>query len=1596
MAQPPHRPSPHRLARRVVATLVVLALALATPGPTARAASPDAASARGLDVLVAGATSAAPGATLDVALQVVGYRTVLDAAPIEGATVELSWDPAQLKVAPPAVRLETDAGGRASGQVVMPRTGEDARLLVTARHGGRTRTRTITVGRQEPVEIDVIAPETFVVPGTRIGAWVRVRDRALGRRLGGVPIVAEMLDGGVSRERVRAVTDATGSALVFVHVPRVADGAGVSWSLRASLEDGSGAQSVGLAPREETPAQPDLDVVWDGPTVDPGAIAGATIRLRDASREPLVGAAIEWTVTTLHPEDETVDDWEAAREGRTDHEGRLHVRWTAPTAVAGAGLGVRIAARVTVAERTLERSAVVQVRPRGGASFVAQPEAGPLVPGIPQRVLLRVRGDDGKPVSGPARATGDGLGADVVLDAAGEAEITWTPPRDVGSRRDVGPCARSVAATITVEERSGRLARSGGRAFACVTVDRQREALLHVEPTVARAGERIQVRVVPRTPGSAARPTVIVLAPQDRDMGTARAVWIPDGEAGASVELPPGPAGAWSIGAHTPRPGAPALAATGAVLVAPRMVPRIAARVVGGRIAAGGEVEIEARLTDDAGRPVDGLVAGMLFDAFGGAGSDELLRLDSRVALCEAAAIDRARCEDAWRGDAAAGALVRGGLATLRDGAGRVDPVVDPGRTAKPELEAAFAATLKSLEGAVFEASSSPERLIDARRDGARGRTFNPELFRIVTASLATPPTTPGGEPIELADLVAIDPQVRFDVVARRVTRLKLFRVLQRVRDHRHARDLDLDEPVLADPDALLARLTTAGDLEASALLDPWGGTLTFRRARGGGGAPSIASLPGWELASPGPDGRPGTGDDVADPFARVVTSGSPYARALDEDAVVLARSDVRVAAETVHAWSALLERSTGTSLGNVAHGEGHGRLGGSHRTKPPSVRMGATMVDRRAREPAWELPSRTVNGVVRLRLPLGSLDTTYRVVVVGLADGGDPAVTLVDVPVATPIAAQVETGTRWIEGDELEVPIRVRNRTAAPVRLAAHVVARGAASLVAGEPPSRPIEVPGRGTAVVHARIRAARAGEGVIEVTLRDAAQRTVDAVRATVPIERQGRRVTLSRSRWVDGEQTIPLLAPGAGERALGPTRLVVESGVDEAVASALRALDPDVLVTRDALVDAIETGTRVRLHAVEHGDDDLARRASALVERARGRLQGQALDPRSAEVRRAHLFVEVRGHEPAGPPCDADAPAEGGTAARSRDVAEDVARSIALLEAEPAGQQGSSASCWEALATDTADAVGRRSDPVEMARLVLAFAERTHRREETRILAVRLARLVALTAAGHVALPAPHGERREARAVVLAALLRAATEGARLPAPREALRGWLLVQRDGSGAFGASTATRSAVAALLADLPRGAAAGRALEVTELDDDGDPLAPGRRLRIGGPPAGSSMVLAPAAHEVRVVGRGGALVRLEREVLRAASPSAELLESPLRVTVEWPARPRAGGEGVLRVAVRSLRAADGQAQVHVPLPAGVSLAEPVEGVRAIPGALLVATRAQSTDEPLPARIPVRFALAGQLAVPEATARLAEEAGSAAYAPPRRLVVRR
>ena len=78
----------------------------------------------------------------------------------------------------------------------------------------------------------------------------------------------------------------------------------------------------------------------------------------------------------------------------------------------------------------------------------------------------------------------------------------------------------------------------------------------------------------------------------------------------------------------------------------------------------------------------------------------------------------------------------------------------------------------------------------------------------------------------------------------------------------------------------------------------------------------------------------------------------------------------------------------------------------------------------------------------------------------------------------------------------------------------------------------------------------------------------------------------------------------------------------------------------------------------------------------------------------------------------------------------------------------------------------------------------------------------------------------------------------------------------------------------------------------------------------------------------------------------------------------------------------------------VRLPLPPGASLAEPVTGVRQVQGALYLRTTLDADPLPRVFSIPLRFALAGSVLLPEVMARIDDEEFPLAYAPARPIVI--
>lgn len=1544
-------------------------LALAAPfslAGAARGQGPDPA-ARGLDVFVHSAPTALGGDRVALDLRAYGFATVADARPLPGASIVATWDPESLgagvTTAPPDVGTTTGGDGQAT--LVVPVPDGDARklrLLVAVRHGEHVRTRSFVVERTPRVVVALRTPDAHVVPGSALPAWITVTDAKSGGALAGLGVELSLLEGEVVHGLERVVTDASGIARASFVVPSGATGK-PALSLRARAF-GRTLASTALGVRDEVPATPRLSARFLELSLKPGETAHARVRVLDAADEPLAGhPVVTWTGPRGTTPPATDDEWaKVGRVAKTNGLGELTLEAVAPRVVTAHGSDVTLVVRTEVEGQKLEQKDVIAVgHPVARAEL--ELEGGVLVPGISQRGWLHVS-DGERGVAGEFTVVADGLKATVATDAHGDGELTWAVPEDVGAARQVGPCAGGVAASVVVRptREIPALARHREPFELCVEVDRERAAVLRPSVTVARVGDKPRVTLEASKKATRGPTSVVVTGAA----GAVTTAWTP-GE-GGEIDLAAAAPGLHTVSLATPRPAAAAAVVSARLLVAPRVLPKLAAKVTGGRLAPGGEAVVDVVLDDGHGHAITGALTAVAIDRDGGGSVAGVEALDSRFELCDAIGAPRARCDALLEGDPSAETLRRA-LLGRAEGA-TLAPASDPGAHATATLKRTFSEVLHSLEGAVYQ-SQTPESLRDVRRKQNGRWTWNPELMTLVTAAMKEPPTTPGGEPFALGDLMLVDPQVTFDVVARRVTRLKLFNVLVAMRSYRQGEQLDGDEPALRDPAAMLRRIVREGKLTSEALLDPWGGTIQIVPSQGPT-IPFITPAKGYELRSPGPDGQIGNADDVRDPFARVVRAGTPYADAMGEDEIVDARWDMRVGDATVQAWQSMFDRLTGTTLGHGSgtgtgsgYGSGHGRLGGSSTSKSPNVRTGFGITTDTVR---WTEPVRTdAAGRATLRVPLGDAETTYRIAVLGRTDAGQWATAVVEAAAFLPVSARLDLGRKLTVGDEVSARIVVRNRTNAAKSVTLDVGGEGGLALAPGAPRVLSVDVPPTSVRSVFARFVARAEGRGVASATLRTPAE--ADRVAQEMTIDPAGEPRVLATSARVDGVTTLAITTP-AGYAPRGNARLVLESGFEDTLIAALGSIEADASTPPDALADLLEIAARVDRVAEPQGKHWLVTRARSVAATARGYLREHTGD--APRLKLAHARAALHALP------DPEAPR---TAARPRPTPPACPREIDLeaaplawfLEAEPPPNDSGPLACFTALTAKT-DGKGA----LDLARAVHALADRPHRAPLGASLARELARLTKAEAVAEPAFEGPRGDR----VIVLTALARSAAAWSKDPRAEARLTALALAMRDARGGYGSTEATRDVVR-LVAGLSPAAAPSR---VTVLD------AGVRRVVDLGPSGSAVLPLGPRTTEVAVAVSGGpVLARLERPALRPFAGAPDQTIAPVAVSVTWPNDARAGTTGVVHVSYKVGLGRGAALLTRMPLPPGVELAAPVKGVTSRQGVLYLRPTVQ-VEETI--ALPVRFTLPGRVLVPEAETRTTSEDQPRTLTPARPLAV--
>lgn len=557
-----------------------------------------------------------------------------------------------------------------------------------------------------------------------------------------------------------------------------------------------------------------------------------------------------------------------------------------------------------------------------------------------------------------------------------------------------------------------------------------------------------------------------------------------------------------------------------------------------------------------------------------------------------------------------------------------------------------------AIEQALSDAldTGTVEELVEG--DGAR-RRFRSDIVRRVFPSRHPPQTLGGGE-LTLEVLTASDPSFTFRAVSTRVARRRLVRLLSTLSTYLDPVGLDEERArgaAAEPPEWWLSRLVQGGLLTPQGLHDPWGRTFVVRRT---GRQPSVSiavEAAGLELLSPGPDGIVGNGDDVRNPFARVVPPGTPYALACGEDELMAALStltpgasalqglvdayrrlsdaaleeflgDVASAGTSEHALGALFGNQIGDNfgygglglrgtgrggggsgsgtigLGNLAtigHGGGIGRaLGSLVRERFPATLQ---FIAEEALDPS---------GQTVIELELADAITTYLVeAIVWTGEGwvwsGSTTIRVdqelvVDAPV--PLFATV--------GDQLRLPLRVSTRGKAPQRV--RLRAEGSKQLGLSPVVTDELVVPGADAREVPVKLSFSKRAQGTIIVSAHAPDGQGLDATKRPLKIIDDARRVRRDLETIIDGRGELSLVVPSqALERG--------DSAVELAIGPALFRSDDGTDLAWEAWVDAFGGRDAVRPQAesaaLQELQRDISGRSPLLVARSVGALwQGDA--------------------------------------------------------------------------------------------------------------------------------------------------------------------------------------------------------------------------------------------------------------------------------------------------------------------------------------------------------------------------------------------------
>lgn len=1155
-----------RLATVLLAVLVsVLAFALPTGG---HAQSAGRARVRGeisgLELALDGGLSAPRGGTLrfvGTLYEVVGLSTLRIA---RNARVEMT---SALDPTAEPTTVTTDAQGRATLELAIPEDADAAfGIVIRAVSGAVQRRFELTVSTYDRRQLVVLLARSSLPPGSGVPVAGLLWDGPSDRPVAGETVRLTLRDEAsrTMRPPVSVTTDASG---LFSYRFALPPDARSSISVLAEVrdEDGDVVLSSNASAYVTDPASTPL-LVAVAPLrtlVEPGASVPVDVVVRTGEGRPVEGTTV--TIDGLAYDD-------PGREQRTDARGRARFTWRAPdwgAAWSDVGIGVS-AAREGIGSGY--GSASVRVaRVERAASFAV--EGGSLVPSLGGRIFVRVVTVDGQPAAAgvAVELTGPRLGTlGATTDASGIAVFDVTlhdPPaasrrarrasaddEDEGAVSDL--CGGEAATSISIHAAGASVVE------ACLPLDPDGTVRVRASASRVDPGASVELELA-RSSASARLPVAVTLL-SSTPMGLVALAQrvVPAGDSRVSIPVPNEAAGEPILVRARPLFGTELREVRGGTtMVWVSAAPWDLDLTLG---ASG------ASLTSRPGTrafvvalPLD--EAGALVSSFGNGGTlSELMGLEAPPS---SSFVDGALAARTTR-DVGAPFVLRGATTTpvpAPPDAVSIGLLRDPWRSQSRFVTGRLALVFSAVEQQV--AGAVPERIEDVAVETTPGHfDFNAQILSSIADSGllgAEGATGLGGEDLTVAALRAFDGAFTYDNVARRVTRERLFRIMVALRTFVQQNGFDLPWARLGEPSTWLSALpeiwTDAGSVQPRDLVDGWGRPFVLRRVTGRARFTGWSPLDGWEVLSTGPDGRAGNGDDLFDPTARVLPSGSPYAQAVGEDALVARLRGVELGRATVE-----LLASFGATEGYVdgvpySAEDAGASLALSAWTSLPSPL--AVDLDplalRRPDRPADVVAGRVValDGTP-VPLPFDEEPRTWGVVAVAIGQDGTLAVARASTLAGAPVIVEGDLPSRVRVDEPIEVPLVLTNVADRARTLAVEVSAEGPLEASGGSS----VSLEAGSVAPVSVRLSGRDTGEATLIVRVTSGSE-TLRTLRVPVSVD-AGRHPIRTRAAGFAGggrDFSDSMSLPGSADDVSARLVLLAPSGL---------AYDPDLAETRES--------------------------------------------------------------------------------------------------------------------------------------------------------------------------------------------------------------------------------------------------------------------------------------------------------------------------------------------------------------------------------------------------------------------------------------------